>query len=86
MVDFAVFSHENLKLLLKAFSSNSLFSEGLFKTFNIEDDIESLSFGSINMQESPVTSGIEVILEVITAHLHFIASKGGKPKPSYKEG
>ena len=49
MVDFAVFSHENLKLLLNAFSSNSLFNEGLFKIFNMEDD-KSASIVSLNLQ------------------------------------
>ena len=43
-------------------------------------------YGFISIPASPITSGIEERSDEITGTPHAIASKGGIPNPSYKEG
>src|SRR4028118_1027785 len=46
----------------------------------------SVDLGSNSMPASPTTSGMLEQLEATTAVPHDMASRGGMPKPSYREG
>ena len=48
--------------------------------------IAEISVGFTSMAASAATSGMDDVSDVITGVPHDIASKIGKPKPSYKEG
>jgi hypothetical protein len=48
--------------------------------------MESQSPGFTNTAQPPVTSGNDVVLDVIAAVPQAIASSGGNPNPSYKDG
>ena len=60
--------------------------ESEFNKLIIDEESSSLYKGFINMAQSLVTSGIDVKLDVITGVEQLIASRGGRPKPSYNDG
>ena len=45
-----------------------------------------VSSGLTRTAALPATSGMLVVFEVVTGHPHCIASRTGRPKPSYNEG
>src|SRR5918911_1515501 len=44
------------------------------------------SSGFTSIEASPATSGIELVCAAMTGTPHAMASKMGRPKPSYREG
>ena len=82
----AVFLHENWRLLSYTFCDKLFFRSSLFSRVTKAFSNSFLLKGLINIQASPVTSGIEVMLEVITGVLQLMDSNGGSPKPSYRDG
>ena len=55
-------------------------------TFRMAPAIPSTSSGSTFKAASPTTSGSEDTLEHITGQPQAMASRGGRPNPSYSEG
>ena len=58
----------------------------LLKTMPIASASSVRLWDETNIAEFPTVSGIAELLEAITGVPHFIASRGGKPKPSKNDG
>ena len=81
-----MFFQVNFKLLLYPFWPYSCNNESEFNKSIIDKESSSLYKGFIKTAQLLVTYGIEVKLDVITGVEQLIASRGGRPKPSYNDG
>src|SRR3990172_11457321 len=82
----ADFSQENNLDRARPFPIISLRTFLPDNTFFIADARPGISCGSMSMQASPATSGIDDVVDDMTGHPHCMASSTGSPNPSYRDG
>ena len=74
--------HENILLRSNARSRISADPTGSEITVSIARTIASVLCGGTSIPASPITSGIDEVLEQTTGRRDFIASRIGRPNPS----
>ena len=82
----ALVSQENFLHWSKPFDFKFSRKDGFDKSLCSASFRFSTECGLIKIALSPTTSGSEEMFEVMTGQPHFIASSGGIPNPSYKDG